>query len=107
MPDIHKQLVAKLTEELGSDAAQHLVSRLVEAVATPNQVGGVALLLNELAEVSAKVARVAIESLPGLQQRDRLSDAVAWLDLGVVLAATSGAIGLKYFKESQPILGQI
>src|SRR5262245_9829554 len=107
MPDIHKQLVAKLTEELGPDAAQHLVSRLVEAVATPNQVGGVALLLNELAEVSAKVARVAIESLPGLQQRGRLSDAVAWLDLGVVLAATSGAIGLKYFKESPPILGQI
>ena len=68
---------------------------------------GVLLLLDELTEVSPKVARAAIESFPDLHQRGRLSDAVAWLDLGIALAESSGAIGLKYFKESPLILGLI
>src|SRR5580765_1519927 len=107
MSDTHKQLIAKLAEELGPATAQHLVSRLVEAAANPNQVEGVLLLLDELIEVSPKVARAAIESFPDLQQRDRLSDAVAWLDLGVALAESSGAIGMKFFKESPLVLGLI
>jgi nitric oxide reductase NorD protein len=107
MSDTHKRLIAKLAEELGSATAQHLFSRLVEAVATPNQVEGVLLLLDELAEISPKVMRAAIESLPDLLQRGRLSDAVPWLDLGIALAQSSGAIGLKYFKESPLVLGLI
>ncbi len=107
MSDIMKQLLAKLTEELGPNTAQDLLSRLVEAVAAPNQVEGVVLLLDELLEVSPKVARAAIESFPDLQQRGRLGDAVLWLDLGIVLAGSSGAIGLKYFKESPLILSLI
>ncbi len=107
MSDTHNQLIAKLAEELGPATAQHLVSRLVEATAKPNQVEGVLLLLNELYEVSPKVARAAIESFPDLQQRGRLSDAVAWLDLGTALAESSGAIGLKFFKESPLVLGLI
>ena len=106
-PDTHKQLIAKLAEELGPATAQHLVSRLVEAAAKPNQVEGVLLLLDELIEVSPKVARAAIESFLDLQQRDRLSDAVAWLDLGIALAESSGAIGIKFFKESPLVLGLI
>src|SRR5438132_5065128 len=106
-PDTHKQLIAKLAEELGPATAQHLVSRLVEAAAKPNQVEGVLLLLDELIEVSPKVARAAIESFLDLQQRDRLSDAVAWLDLGIALAESSGAIGMKFFKESPLVLGLI
>jgi len=65
------------------------------------------LLLDELTEISPKVSRAAIESFPDLQQRGRLSDAVAWLDLGIALAESSGAIGLKYFKESPLVLGLI
>ena len=107
MSDTHNQLIAKLAEELGPATAQHLVSRLVEANAKPNQVEGVLLLLDELHEASPKVARAAIESFPDLQRRDRLSDAVAWLDLGIALAESSGAIGLKYFKESSLVLGLI
>ncbi|MEO8339661.1 MAG: VWA domain-containing protein [Nitrospirota bacterium] len=104
MSDSHTQLIDKLGEELGPATAQYLVSRLVETVAIPNQAEGVLLLLDELTEVSPKVARAAIESFPDLQQRGRLSDAVAWLDLGIALAESSGAIGLKYFKESPLIL---
>ncbi len=107
MSDTYKQLIARLAEELEPARAEHLVTRFVEAVPAPNQVEGVLLLLDELTEVSPKVACAAIVSLPDLQQQGRLSDAVAWLDLGIVLAESSGAIGLKYFKDSPQILGLI
>jgi nitric oxide reductase activation protein len=107
MADIRTQLIAKLSEELGPATSEHLVLRLAEVAEKPNQVEGVLLLLDELHEVSPKVARAAIESFPDLQQRGRLSDAVAWLDLGIALAESSGAIGLKYFKESPVVLGLI
>ena len=86
LSDTHKQLIARLAEELGPATAQHLVACLAESTPKPNQVEGVLLLLDELTEVSPKVACAAIESFPGLQQRGRLSDAVAWLDLGIALA---------------------
>src|SRR5512140_1355005 len=105
--DTHKQLIAKLAEELGPATAQHLVSRLAEVAEKSNQVEGVLLLLDELTEISPKVSRAAVESFPDLQQRGRLSNAVAWLDLGIGLAESSGAIGLKYFKESPLVLGLI
>lgn len=107
MSDTHKQLIAKLADELGPATAKHLVSCLVEAVAPPNQAEGVLVLLDELTEVSPKVARAAIESFPELAQQGRLSDAVAWLDVGIALAQSSGAIGLKFFKGSPAILGLI
>ena len=106
-PDTHTQLIAKLAEELGLAAGQQLVSSLADSTTKPNQVDGISLLLDELMEVSPKVTRAAIESFPDLQQRGCLSDAVAWLDLGIVLAESSGAIGLKYFKESPLVLGMI
>ncbi|MDH4187292.1 MAG: hypothetical protein OEV08_09860, partial [Nitrospira sp.] len=105
MPDSYQQLIARLAEELGLAAAQQLVSSLAETAGKPNQVEGVLLLLDELDEISPKVARAAIEAFPDLQKRGRLSDAVAWLDLGIALAESSGAIGLKFFKESPLILG--
>ena len=107
MSDTHKQLIAKLAEELGPATGQHLVACLAESTAKLSQVEGVLLLLDELTEVSPKVARAAIESFPDLQQRGRLSDAVAWLDLGIALAESSGAIGLKFFKESPLVLSLI
>ena len=107
LSDTHKQLIAKLAEELGPATAQHLVCCLADSTAKPDQVEGVLLLLEELHELSPKVACAAIESFPDLQQRGRLSDAVAWLDLGIAVAESSGAIGLKFFKESPLVLGLI
>ena len=107
MSDTYKRLIAKLTEELGPATAQYLVSRLSEDNAKPNQMEGILLLLDELQAASSKVACAAIESFPDLQQRDRLGDTVAWLDLGIALAESSGAIGLKFFKESPLVLGLI
>jgi len=105
--DTRQQLIAKLAEELGLATGQQLVSCLAGSTTEPNQVDGISLLLDELMEISPKVVRAAIESFPDLQQRGCLSDAVAWLDLGIVLAESSGAIGLKYFKESPLVLGMI
>jgi nitric oxide reductase NorD protein len=107
MLDTHKQLLAKLTEELGASTGQQLMSCLADSTAKPSQVEGVLLLLDELLEVSPKIVRAAIESFPSLQQQGRLSDAMVWLDLGIVLAESSGATGLRYFKESPLILGLI
>jgi hypothetical protein len=42
-----------------------------------------------------------------LEQRGRFSDVLVWLDLGTTLAESSGAIGLKFFKESPLVLGLI
>src|SRR4029078_8611639 len=105
LSNTYTRLIIKLTEELGPATAQHLVSRLIEANAKPNQVEGVLLLLDELQEMSPKVARAAIESFSDLQQRDRLSDAVAWLDLGIGLAESSGGGGVKIFQEEPPVAG--
>src|SRR4029077_21295473 len=99
MSDTHKELIAKLAEELGPATAQHLVSRLGEAAAKPNQVEGVLLLLDELLEISPKVARAAIESFPDLLQRGRLGDAGAWVGLGVWLAESSGGVGFEFFQR--------
>lgn len=107
LSDTHKQLIAKLAEELEPATARHLVSCLADSTAKTNHIEGVLVLLDELYEASAKVARAAIESFPELLRRDRLSDAVGWLDLGIALAESSGAIGLKFFKESPLILGLI
>jgi nitric oxide reductase NorD protein len=107
MSDVSKQLIAKLAEELDLATAQHVVSRLAEATGKSNQVDGISLLLDELMEISPKVARIAIESFPNMQQRGLLSDAVAWLDLGMTLAESSGAMGLKYFKESPLVLALV
>ena len=107
MSDTHKQLIARLAEELGSATAQHMVSCLADSTTKLNQVEGVLLLLDELHEVSPKVACAAIESFPEIQRRDRLSDVVAWLDLGIALAESSGATGLKFFKDSSLVLGLI
>ena len=107
MSDTYQQLIDTLGEELGVATAQHLVAGLAKAAEKPSQVEGVLLLLDELQEMSQKVAHAAIESIPNLQQRGRLSDAVAWLDLGIALAEASGAIGMKYFKESPLVLGLI
>jgi hypothetical protein len=107
LSDTYTRLIVKLTEELGPATAQHLVSRLSRPMRSRIRWKAVLLLLDELQEMSPKVARAAIESFSDLQQRDRLSDAVAWLDLGTALAESSGAVGLKYFKESPLVLGLI
>ena len=102
--DIREQLTNRLADELGASGAAVLVGRLEILAVQPGQV---LELLDELEEVSAKVARAAISALPELDRRAGCSQVVSWLDLGVALAEASGATALKYFKDSPLILGVI
>jgi len=97
-----RALKERLAEELGSAPAEQLVARLASMGGKPDPV---AATLAMLGEVSEKVARAAIEALPELDRRAGLACIVAWLDLGIALAESSGATALKYFKESPRILG--
>jgi nitric oxide reductase NorD protein len=98
------QLINRLAGELGDAGAAAMVSRIVAAAHKP---AAILALLDELEAVSAKAVRAAIEALAELDRRAGYSQVHAWLDLGVALAASSGAIALKYFKESPLILGLI
>lgn len=100
----HNLLVAHLAAELGEAAAADLVSKLL---LTPVQPSAVLSLLQELADVSPKAERAAIEALPELDRRGALEQIVSWLDLAVSLAQSSGATALKYIKDSPLALGLI
>jgi nitric oxide reductase NorD protein len=97
-----EQLTNRLAVELGPSVAAALVGRLQATGLAP-----VLALLDELETVSSKIARAAIEALPELDRRAGCSEIIAWLDLGVTLAETSGATALRYFRDSPLILGVI
>ena len=64
-------------------------------------------LLAELRDTSSKIAGEAVWALPELQRRCGFGIVVPWMDLGISLTQSSGAIGLRYFKESPLVLGVI
>ncbi|NKB82025.1 MAG: hypothetical protein GKS05_09085 [Nitrospirales bacterium] len=64
-------------------------------------------LCDELHQTSGKVARMAIAALPELYRRCDAVTVVPWLDLGISLASASGALALKYVRESPLLLGLI
>lgn len=102
MESANLQLINRLAGELGAAGAAALVARIVAAAHKP---AAILALLDELEAISAKAVQAAIEALPELGRRAGYSQVHAWLDLGVALAASSGAIALKYFKDSPLIFG--
>src|SRR5215831_3203858 len=97
------ELLARLAEEVEASTAERLVAALPHSV----KIHGILLLLGELREVSPKVARFAIQTLPELHRRERLTDVVSWLEVCLALAELSGASALKYLKESPLLLGAV
>ena len=73
----HKALTNRLAEELGSASAQSLATRLTQVTGDAKGIAAVAALLDELAEVSGKAARAAIEALPELDRRAGLAQVAA------------------------------
>lgn len=98
-----EQLIGRLADDLGAVMAERLVAALPQS----SQIQAILVLVDELGEVSSKVARATIETLPELHRRDRLGDAVSWLEVCLALAESSGASALKYLKESPLLLGLI
>lgn len=104
---IQARLVARLAEEIGASTAEALVAQLAAWEGTAKPVEAVLALLQELNDMSGKVAAAAIEALPELNRRAGLGQVVAWLDVGIALAESSGATALKFFKDSPLILGVV
>jgi len=75
------------------------------ALSRSQQQGQVFKLLEELQDVSSKVQSEAIRGLAELLRNRSMSSVIPWLDLGITLAQESGALGLRYYKESPGILG--
>ncbi|MGE0473788.1 MAG: nitric oxide reductase activation protein NorD [Nitrospirales bacterium] len=90
-----------LVDQLDSRSVQEIL----EALGHTNLQIQVLELLGELREVSSKIQGEAIRGLGELFRNKALSSVVPWLDLGITLSQASGALGLRYFKESPGILG--
>ncbi len=99
---VDTELIERLSTELDRPVAEQLVARL-----DGKDRAAVLTLLDELADLSAKAASAATAALSELDRRAGLGDVVAWLDVGVALAQASGAMALKYVKDSPLILGLI
>ena len=99
-PNIVREL---LRDRLDEKTAQNIYDQLVEVQLQ----GPVRELLVELGAISTKVQGESISALGELHRRGCLDSVVPWLDLGITLSQATGALGLRYFKESPAILSFI
>ena len=81
------------------------VQEILAVFGDSQQQGQVLELIMELEDISSKVQSEALRGLGQLLRSKALTSVVPWLDLGITLAEVSGALGLRYFKESPTILG--
>ncbi|MGH7255881.1 MAG: hypothetical protein ACREI3_08900, partial [Nitrospirales bacterium] len=102
-PEAH--LTQHLAERVGPEPAARLVAAMRHTTVWPETAATVVDLLGELHEASSKVHQAALEALPELERRGGLETVVPWLDLGIAIAGSSGAAGLKYFRESPLVMG--
>jgi nitric oxide reductase NorD protein len=98
-----QELLEQLAVQLGQDLATTVVTAITEQASRQDAADGVLVLLDELTDQAPKAARSAIDALAELQRRGVLAEVLLWLDLGVAIAGDSGALALRFFKES-PIL---
>ena len=94
-------LLTQFAARLSADSAQKVATALFETGGADHA----SELLKELRERSVKLAGQAVEALPEMMERCGPEPVVSWLDLAVTLAGLSGAITLKYLKESPRLLG--
>ncbi len=87
-------------DQLDATTAQDLLNQLGQS---PHQ-ASVLELLEELGEISSKIQGQAVAALGEVGRRECLPSVVPWLDLGITLAQATGALGLRYFKESPMFL---
>ncbi len=100
-----QQLLDQLALQLGQDSAAAVVNGISELVSRHDALDGILVLLGELTEEAPKAARSAVDALAEMQHRGLLGDVLPWLDLGVALAGESGALAMRFFKESPLLLG--
>lgn len=102
MPQTQLQRLEKLlVDQIDLRTAQSLFSQIAEVQGQAT----ILELLDELGEISSKIQGEAISALGEIGRRGCLSSVVPWLDLGITLSQATGALGLRFFKESPMILG--
>ncbi len=99
-PSQPDRLKTLLLDHLDVTTAQGIFRQLTEAQ-DPNPV---LELLDELGEISSKVQGEAVSALGEVGRRECLASVIPWLDVGITLTQATGALGLRYFKESPTIL---
>jgi nitric oxide reductase NorD protein len=102
-----QRLCDQLVVQLGQHSAKAVVNALMQQQTRHDVVDGVLVLLDELTEQAPKAAKSAVDALAEMQRREVLADVLPWLDLGVAIAAESGALALRFFKESPLLLGLV
>ncbi|WHZ24568.1 MAG: Nitric oxide reductase activation protein NorD [Nitrospira sp.] len=100
-----QQLCDRLSGQLGQDFAGAMVEAIAGSAARADTLDAIWLLLDELTKQAPKAAGSAIEALADMQRRGLLADVLPWLDLGTAIAADSGALALRFFRESPLLLG--
>ena len=100
-----QQLCDQLVVQLGQNSAEAVVNAIMQQETRHDAVDGVLVLLDELTEQAPKAAKSAVDALAEMQRREVLADVLPWLDLGVAIAGDSGALALRFFKESPLLLG--
>ena len=95
-----QKLKGLLFDRLDETTAHCLLARLADFQGQSH----VFELLSELGEISSKIQGEAVSAMGEVERRGCLPSVVPWLDLGITLAQSSGALGLRYFKESPTIL---
>ncbi len=95
-----QKLLERLRERLNEDEAEAVLRALGQAA----DVATLVELFDELADASERVCSDAVQALGALHRRAGLALVVPWLDLGVAITRTSGAAGLRYVRESPPLL---
>lgn len=98
--NVDEELQALLQDQLDARSVQEVQS----ALASTGRSEPVLNLLRELGDISLKVQSEAVRALGELAREKDLSCVVTWLDLGITLAQTSGALALRFFKESPVVL---
>ncbi len=100
-PTPKNELQELLLDRLDTSTAQLLYEKLEG----DHNCAPILELLSELKEISSKIQGEAVWALGEMNRSGCLASAIPWLDLGITFAQASGALGLRYFKESPMILG--
>lgn len=102
-----EKLQSLLSPSLGPATAEQVVDGLSRSLDRTDGLEAIVVLLGELRDLSTKAAEAAIDTLPELQRRGVLAEAVQWLDLGLAFAHASGAATLRYVRESPLLISLI
>jgi uncharacterized protein YegL len=95
----------QLIQDLQAHVDERRAQEIVASLSQHGSLSTVVDILDELKDCSGKVSHQTLETMPDYIRRCGVTTLPAWLDLTVSFAQSTGAIALKYLRESPLILG--